>query len=190
MANRNAPFGLRAYRHLTGGIVRAAKYSMASGLAANIGYGDPVVETGTSDAAGRARITKSAVDGAQSGVFGGCFYRNSIGDVVFSKNWVSGTTTFGSEEATALVYDDPNIVFIAQMSLGLAAANIGLLADLSDSSGPNSLGVSTASVDSADLAGSAVKILGIVERPDNALGNYAVVEVLLANHVRHERPAV
>lgn len=190
MANRNAPFGFRAYRHAAGGTIRTSRYRIASGLAANIGYGDPVVETGTSAADGTPRVTIATADGGQTGVFAGVWYKDpTTGDVVFSKNWKTGQTTFAAEDAEALVFDDPNIVFIAQMSDGLAAANIGLLADLVIGA-PNSLGVSTSAIDSADLAGSAAKILGVVSRPDNALGQYAVVEVMLGNHVRHERTAV
>lgn len=185
MANKNAPFGFRAYRHLSGGTIRASdRYKIASGTAANIGYGDPVADTGSGDA-----ITLAAADGQQVGIFAGCEYVDASGNKVFSKNWVTGTVTKNTVAAKAYVYDDPNIVFIAQMSLGFVEANVGLLADLVLTA-PNSLGMSQAAVDSADLAGSAVKIIGLVNRPDNAYGNYAVVEVMLGNHALHERVAV
>lgn len=185
MANTNAPFGFRAYRSLSGGTVRLSdRYRIANALAADIAYGDPVADTGSNN-----EITLSAADGPQIGVFAGCKYRDADGAMQYRKNWVTGTATFNSEGAEALVYDDPDTVFIAQMSLGFVAANVGLLADLVMTA-PSALGVSKVAVDSADLAGSAVKIIGLVNRPNNAYGNYAVVEVILGNHVLAERTAV
>lgn len=182
MANRNAPFGAKPYRHLTGGTIRASdRYRIASGLAANFGVGSQVLETGASDANGNPLITAAAVDGARTGVFMGCYYKDSTGNVQFAPNWVSGRTTFNSEPAVALVIDDPNVTFQMQMSLALVAANIGLRADLTAES-VNALGQSTQAVDSSDLAGDAVKILGVIQRPGNELGNYAIVEVAIANH--------
>jgi hypothetical protein len=183
MANRNAPFGLQPHRHLTGGIIRASdRYRIASALASDIGVGSRVVETGTSDAFGNPRIDLSAVDGPCTGVFMGCSYRDSAGNVVYSKEWVSGTVTYNSEPAVALVIDDPNVTYRAQMSLALVAANIGLRADMT-AEAVNALGMSTQAVDSSDLAGDAVKILGVVNRPGNEIGNYAIVEVVLVDGI-------
>lgn len=185
MANRNAPFGLRAYRQLGGGTPgRQAEYTIADAYGSNIGYGQPVVSTG----AGRD-ISAAAADGGQRGVFAGCKYRNAQGEIVYANKWTASTATFAAEGAVAYVIDDPNTVFIVQMSLGFVATNVGLLADLVIGA-PDALGNSTVAVDSTDLAGSAVKILGLVNRPNNAYGNYAVVEVLLGNHELHERVAV
>lgn len=191
MANRNAPFGLKPHRHLSGGTIRASdRYRIASGLAANIGVGSRVVETGTSDANGNPQVTIAAVDGPATGVFMGCYYKDSsTGDTVFAKNWVSGRTTQNSEPAVALVIDDPDVTYSAQMSLALVAANIGLRADMTAES-VNSLGVSTQAVDSSDLAGDAVKILGVIQRPGNELGNYAIVEVVLVDAPLFTRAAV
>lgn len=190
MANRNAPFGLRPHRHLMGGVIRASdRYRIASALASDIGLGSRVVETGTSDADGNPRIDISAVDGPCTGVFMGCSYRNSQGDQVFAKEWVSGTATYNSEPAVAFVIDDPNVTYLAQMSLALVAANIGLRADMTAES-VNALGQSTQAVDSSDLAGDAVKILGVAKVPGNALGNYAIVEVALVDAPLITRAAV
>ncbi len=191
MANKNAPFGFRPARHLTGGTIREAKYNIASALAANIGVGSIVVETGTSGANGRPYITLAAADGAQTGVFMGVKYRDpNTGDVVYARRWVSGQTTFNSEDAEAIVIDDPAVVYEIQMSGALAAANIGLLADLVIGAPNAQTGRATTAVDSADLAGSAVKILGLAPIAGNELGTYGIVEVLLGNAVPHERTAV
>lgn len=190
MANRNAPFGFKPFKHLMGGTIRASdRYRIASALASNIGHGSRVVETGTSDADGNPRVDLAAVDGPCTGVFIGCSYRDSRGDQQFSRNWVSGTATYNSEPAVALVIDDPNVTYLAQMSLALVAANIGLRADLTAES-VNSLGQSTQAVDSSDLAGDAVKILGVAKIPGNALGNYAIVEVALVDAPLITRAAV
>lgn len=185
MANVNAPNGFTPRRHLTGGTIRPSdRYRIASALAADIGLGDPVVETGTSDAAGNPQITIANANGPVTGIFGGCYYKDaSTGDVKFSKEWVSGQATYNSEPAVALVFDDRNIVFEAQMSLALAAANIGLFANLVIGS-PSALGVSTSAVNSSGLASTedVVKILAVAQKPKNELGNYARVEVIINDH--------
>lgn len=185
MANVNAPNGFTPRRHLTGGTIRPSdRYRIASALAADIGLGDPVVETGTSDAAGSPQVTIANANGPVTGVFGGCYYKDaSTGTVIFSKEWVSGQATYNSEPAVALVFDDPAIVYEAQMSLALVAANIGLFANLVIGS-PSALGVSASAVNSSGLASSedVVKILGVVQKPRNEIGNYARVEVIFNDH--------
>ena len=177
MANINGPYGLRPLRHLTGGCIRMSEYSIASGLAADIYYGDPVQRAGT----GR-NITLAEADNANNiGVFAGCRYVDASGKQVFSKRWPTGTV---ATEIVASVYDDPKIVFSMQATT-VAEADIGQLADWNGTAGDATTGRSGNSVDGTSFAaiGGALHVLGLVNSPDNAYGAYAKVEVMFAEHV-------
>ena len=121
MANVNGPFGLRPARHLTGGVIRASEYSIASGYATSIFTGDVVEMTGTGTNVGKA----AAQNADNIGVFAGCRYVDAQGKQQFSQYWPASTT---ATDVVAFVYDDPNIVFEAQTDT-LAEGDIGALAD-------------------------------------------------------------
>lgn len=183
MANVDKPNGFRPYRQLGGATPGrfGYDYTIANALAENIGYGNLVSRSGT------GKNVINAVDGVAGativGVFLGCKYRDVRGNIVYSPNWVSATATFASEGAKAVVADDPKIVFIAQMSGDFTAANSGQFGGLVIAA-PDSLGVSTWEVNSADISGTldSVKILGLANIPGNAYGTNAKVEVLIAFH--------
>lgn len=181
MANPNAPFGLRALRHLTGGTIRPSDiYTIANAYGTAIGYGQIVQKTGTGmDIAVGANDTVAKV-----GVFAGCWYRDVKGNTVFSPNWVASTATFQSEGAKALVFDDPQIVFLARASGAIAAADIGQFAGLVLGTVNAATGVAASQVNSSDITGTAdvFKILKLYDDGVNAYGNYALVEVLLGIH--------
>jgi len=177
MSNVNGAYGLRPSRHLKGGTVRMAEYSIASALAANIYVGDPVEMTGT----GR-NITLAAADNPDNvGVFMGCSYVDSTGSHKFAKNWVTGQV---GTEAVAYVCDDPDVVFTAQATT-VAEADIGQLADWDGTAGADSTGISGNQVDGTSYASTngALRVLGLVKEPGNEYGAYAKVEVMFAEHV-------
>ena len=185
MANVDAPFGLRPAFHLTGGVIRTREYNMASGLSKNLFTGDVVIRSTTTN---RITAFDSQSDSTKIvGVFAGCRYTASDGTPVFSPKWVSGTTTLGSGEATALVYDDPFIVYeIQEDGAGGAAgvAAIGVSADLVLTAGSSTTGQSAFELDSSDAGtGLNLFILDYVRRPDNdpTLAN-AKFLVLLNEH--------
>jgi hypothetical protein len=183
MANVDKPNGFRPFRRIDGGIPGrfGYDYTIADALAANIGYGNLVSRTGT------GKNVTNAVDGVAGatvvGVFLGCKYRDTRGNIVYAPNWISGTSTFASEGAKAVVADDPKIVFIAQMDGGFTAADSGQFAGIVIAS-PDSLGISTWEVNSSDITGTldTVKILGLANVPRNDYGTNAKVEVLIAFH--------
>lgn len=177
MSNVNGAYGLRPSRHLKGGVIRQAEYSIASELAADIKFGDPVEQTGS----GRD-ITLAAADNPDSvGVFMGCSYVDSVGTPKFSKQWVSGQV---GTEAVAYVCDDPGVVYTAQATT-IAVTDIGQLADWDGSTGNASTGMSGNQVDgtSYGATGGALRVLGLVDMPGNEYGAYAKVEVVFAEHV-------
>lgn len=125
MANPDHPFGFRLSRHAWGGNEeKLNEYPIASALGVNIGTGDAVKSDGSGG------ITLATAGDAVRGVFRGVKYRDSTGAMVYKPNWVSGTVTFNSENATALVNDDPGATFVARADGTINAADIGLFCNL------------------------------------------------------------
>lgn len=192
MANVNAPFGLRPIKRFDGRFYGTANtYPLASGTSGNIGRGDAVKKTGSGN-----YITVGTNGTAPViGVFVGVRYRASDGSVFYRPNWVSGTTTFNSEDAQALVLDDPSLVFLVQAnSTGVAAADIGQFAGLTFGT-PDANGNSTSVLDGADITGTAdnLKILRLSDLPiagrdPIAYGAYAVVEAMFGIHELRGNP--
>jgi len=178
MANIDAPNGLSAVRHYTGAETRTNSYKIASGLAENIGFGAAVKSTGTNK-----RVQLAGVGDTIRGVFQGVQYRDTLGNIQFAKNWVSGTATLNSEDAEALVYDDPNILFSIQASGAFEGANIGLNADLTAGTA-TSTGLSTAEVDSTTFttATAQVKVIDYVRDDVNEVTTNARLLVLINEH--------
>jgi hypothetical protein len=185
MGNPNAPFGLRVKRHYFGGLVRDNAYTIADGYGTQLCIGDPVVCTGT----GRNIQLASAGDSDKiTGVFNGCEYRNAAGDTYFSKIWPAAQATYNGEGAKALIYDDPFIVYEVMFD-ALSAANVRALANLVSGAGNTQTGQSgwTAAQPPGNTENQ-IKILGLAEsavlpgRGFNAYGDYAVAEVLIAQH--------
>ena len=107
MANQNAAFGLRPNSKLGSNVNSegTTEYSIASGASGNIFSGDPVkmMNTGT--------ILVAAAGDQLLGVFRGCRFTNSSGEVIYSPYWPDGTV---SSDAVAFVVDDPNALFEVQ----------------------------------------------------------------------------
>ena len=126
MPNINSPNGFRPIRHLSGGTIRTNEYRIASALASNIFIGDLVVlkNDGYLDKA-------AAGDVNVIGVFAGVRWTDADGTPRWEKRWPTGQTTLGSADAKALVYDDPNTVYEAQVTgAAFAQTNVGNNADI------------------------------------------------------------
>ena len=72
MANKDAAFGFRPVRHLTGGLIRTNEYKIAANYGTSIFQGTPVlaVTAGGIEVADDSSGTPSVI----LGIFGGCFY--------------------------------------------------------------------------------------------------------------------
>ena len=179
MANTDAAVGFVPVRHLTGGEIRLANLSIASGYNAALGKGDPVELTGTG-----TNIQKAAAQNADNiGVFAGCSYIDAQGNPVFTEYWAANTATKNAAAAVALVWQDPFIVYRMQCDT-LAVGDIGALADW-DAGAPSA----TTRLSGAELvssvtgtAGKSVRILGLSDLPDNEFGAYAKADVVFAEH--------
>lgn len=183
MGNPNAPFGLRVVRHLFGGVIRPAEYTIADQYSTALYLGDPVLSTGTGKNIG---IAAAASSGKLTGVFAGCEYVNSLGDTIWSEVWPASTVTLAGSTVKAFVYDDPFILFEVQFDT-LAAADIRALANLVSGAGDAQRRLSGWTA--AHPPGSGENQLKIYSLPSmvggavvNAYGAFAVAHVLLAQH--------
>ena len=176
MANVNAPNGFVPLRHLTGGVIRPNEYPIASAYAANIAAGDLVTlhTDGT--------VIRGTAGGVALGVFYGVEYiDHDTGDVKFKKVWNNAQTAKTDTPIKAYVYDDPNITYAVQTNGVFATANVGELANVTIGTYNSTYGHSTDELDIATLATTAkvLRILRLIDYPDNAAGADASVEVVL-----------
>jgi hypothetical protein len=193
MANVDRPQGLKPIGYLGGSPWNGAAnmYFVDGGTESNIiGVGDLVKLAGSAGAAGEVvngidvegmpTVTRSAAGDLHVGVVIG-FLPNQ--DNLMLKHRAAST------DRIALVVDDPNVVFeIQEVSGGtaLTAAAVGLnanIATVADAS--TTTGMSVTELDNATEAATAdldLKILGMVKRPDNAIGEHCKWLVQINTH--------
>lgn len=186
MANVNAPFGLKPLSRLDGGVVgRVNNYSIADAYASAIGYGDLVVLAGTFNANTpypSPNISLGATTNTFRGVFAGCSYQDTLGNFIWSKNWVASTSTLNAVGAQAFVYDDPQIIFQVQALLtSPTSAQLEGFATINYVA-PNPLGISQTTATGYINTITDLKVLGLTQAPGNAIANYALLKVLIAKH--------
>lgn len=180
MANVNAAAGFRVLRHSHGADSnRVGAYQIASGLASNIGKGDPVIPVGTNK-----RINIATAGARLIGVFAGVVYFDTNG-VQYRPNWVSGQTLATGSIAEASVYDDPELIFGIQGSVTVAAGDVGALADVVIGA-PNALGNSTTQLDTTTItSGTQLRIEEILREDGNDYGAFADVAAMISLHYKH-----
>jgi hypothetical protein len=187
MANANRAAGLAPVQYLNGAPWngQARIYSIAAAYATKLAIGDPVISSGTADAAGVPGIVRAADTGAIRGVIVGLGALNQT--AMANPQNLDQTIRPGAAQATtwyAMVVDDPNVVFeVQEGGTPLTAANVGQNTNLTIVDANNFL--SQVVLDNADAATGAtlqVKLLGLVQRVDNAFGQYAKWLVKINNH--------
>ena len=164
MSNKNAPFGLKPSSKL-GSNYNAegvTEYKIASGASGNIFSGDLVkmANTGT--------ILVAAAGDQALGVFRGCQYTDSSGDVIYSPYWPDGTVT---SDAVAFVVDDPNALFEVQSAAtgSVVQTVVGNNADIVYTSGSTITGISAVEISGTTAATSAqLRIVGVSTDPENS----------------------
>lgn len=185
MPNLDAPNGFTPVRHRSGGLVRyTGGFSIASALASDIFLGDAVIMHATPAGDGN-NIDVSGTGGPVLGIFAGCQYTAANGDVVWAKQWVSGTVTLGSVNAEAFVYTDLNIVFSVQQDGAFVAADVHLYADLVAGAGNAATGVSGFSLAQPAAGTAKFQVLGLSLAPDgiflsDASADNARVDVVMS----------
>ena len=180
MANVNVAYGLKPIGKLgqATNSTGMTEYRIASDNSNPIFQGMPVIPL----AAGVIDDLQAAAGGNVSivGVFGGCEYTSSsTGKVVWSNYWPgSGADT--AYPVKAFVYDDPNQLFSVATSNVVAGADteaevrtavFANIALATGNSGSTTTGMSSATADLNTIAATntlALRVMGIVEDPDNA----------------------
>jgi hypothetical protein len=165
MANKDAAFGFRPVRHLTGGEIRTNEYKIAANYNTNIFTGQPVlaVTAGGIEVADDSSGTPSVI----LGIFAGCFFTDpTTGKPTFSAHYPASTN---ASDIVANVYDDPRIVFEVQHDgTGTNAMTFGGF-DFVGKTGSTTTGRSTAELDTTTVTTSGqFKQIGISKDPDNS----------------------
>jgi len=160
MATTAAPYGLKPVKRADGMPYSGATSQYLidpAGEATNLFYGQVVIigadgyialATGTG-----ADLTTNSISGTSGvgayGVFVGCEYTNSSGQVVQAQYYPSGTANGGTIKA--YVVDDPNVLFQAQLdgagAQTVVGANTFFAAAQSTSTGNTATGNSTSALD-------------------------------------------
>ena len=187
MANLDTPFGFKPVKHLNGSPWngKVNTYYVPATDATALFKGDAVKSAGSADASGKyPTVTQAAAGNAIRGIVIG------FGDNPYSMIHPDTPNTDYRAASTAMyvfVVDDPSVIFEIQEDsdgAALAAADVGLSADIIVGTGSTSTGKSAMEIDSSSKVATAAtcKLLRIVDREDNALGNNAKWEVLIAEH--------
>jgi len=188
--NVDRPNGLSPVLHGTGGTPgRLTAYAIADQHPNDIFSGDPVSTTGSaSDLNGRAFIDVSGASDPAVGVFAGVRYVDANGEQQFRPRWIADTVTQQDPRSPveALVYDDPDMRFVIQVSgvAGLAAIDVGQIGDYLVGAGNAFTGRSGFELDSSGLGATGpLKILGLAgPAVNNDFGEFADALVLINLH--------
>lgn len=194
MANVNSPFGLKPVKDPSGDL-RFNKYYVPASYGTALYVGDPVIKTGTSNDA----TTVTGVNSYEAGTLPE-INKSAAGDTNLLTGVIVGfepnpdnlnrpaNYNPASTEAVAIVADDPNTLFEIQddASATLDKDVIGLNANLVfTTAGDNNTGLSGANLDATTPATTQtfqLKILRLVARADNELGDNAKYQVKINQH--------
>jgi len=182
MANADKAFGLRPLGNLSGtGSQKQYGYEIADNQAGAIFQGDLVTLKD-----GYILQFDPASHTAAVGVFNGCFYTDpTTGKPTFS-NYYPGSVNITQGKITADVLDDPNQMFLIQNDGTSAATDYGKNADIVIGTGSTTTGVSANELDTSSIANTAalnLKVIGLWDVPNNAVGANAVVVVKINEHL-------
>jgi len=167
MANTNAKFGLRPIGKLGSSVnnTGTTEYDILTGTTGSIFSGDPVKMVNTGG------IAVAAAGDLLLGVFQGCKFTNSSGEVIFSPFW---PTLTASSDAVAFVVDDPDATFEIQSAAtgSVVQTVVGLNADIVYAAGSTVNGRSNVDLSGTMATGTAqCRIIGFSNDPENnALG--------------------
>jgi hypothetical protein len=181
MANNDKAFGLRPLGNLAGtGAQKQYGYEIADNQAGAIFQGDLVVLKD-----GYILQFDPATHTAAVGVFNGCFYNDPTTQKPTWKNYYPGSINITQGKIVADVLDDPSQMFIIQNDGTSAATNYGSNADIVVGTGNTTTGLSANELDTSTIATTAalnLKIIGLWDVPNNAVGANAVVVVKINEH--------
>jgi len=120
------------------------------------------------------------------GVFNGCNYIDPTTGKPTWKNYYPGSVNITAGQIVADVIDDPSQLFIIQNAGTPTQANIGTNADITASTtGSTTTGLSnmTMSGTFTEAATANLKAVGLWNVPGNEMGQYAVLVVMINEHM-------
>lgn len=171
MASTSSPYGLRPVKMMSGRPWNGAvqQFPIASAYGANIYNGSVVsiVAGGTIQIVTTNGDNSTPFPAGTIGVFVGCQYTNSDGQLIHRQYWPTGTV---SSDAVAFVVTDPDVVFQAQAAGAVTAEDLGqnthFDAVQSTSTGSTVTGNSNTALDATTgtTATWAFRIVGFVEK--------------------------
>ena len=182
MANNDKAFGLRPLGNLAGtGAQKQYGYEIADNQAGAIFQGDLVTLKD-----GYILQFNPSAHTAAVGVFNGCFYNDPTTQKPTFINYYPGSINITQGKILAEVLDDPSQMFILQNDGTSAQANYGKNADIVVGTGNTVTGLSANELDTSSIANTAalnLKIIGLWDVPNNAIGANAVVVVKINEHL-------
>jgi hypothetical protein len=182
MANNDKAFGLRPLGNLAGtGAQKQYGYEIADNQAGAIFQGDLVTLKD-----GYILQFNPAAHTAAVGVFNGCFYNDPVTQKPTFINFYPGSINITQGKIVADVLDDPSQMFIIQNDGTSAVTNYGKNADIVIGTGNTTTGLSANELDTSTIANTAalnLKIIGLWDVPNNAVGANAVVVVKINEHL-------
>ena len=193
MATTASPYGLIPVKNADGSPYSGARdaFEIASGLANNIAYGTLVkldggrIEVATGSGADATTNNFAVNGGGAAGVFVGCEYVNSVGQLIFDQLFPTGTTVPTGTKITAYVVTDPNVTYQVQSTGSIADTAIGQNCTFSTAQHATNAATtnvttkkSVMAVGAAQTATAGFKIVGMVDRPGSTAGD-AKTDVLV-----------
>lgn len=180
MANVNAPAGLVAKTHLLGIPSQTREYVIPASDGTATFVGDCVKSGGDADSTEPNAATVIQCGAATA-------IRGVIAGIVPRIDSLSALHRPASTRVLINVHDDPLMLFSVQSnnSATISSADIGLNADIAVGSGSTVTGASATVLNSTGKATTAtlqLKILGLINDPANAFGDYNRLLVKINNH--------
>ena len=182
MATTASPYGLIPVKNADGSNYVGARNAYpinASSYDFNIFFGTVVILkdgyvqiAGTTGEDNSSNNFAGAANAGALGVFVGCEYINSEGQLVFNNYFPANTAN-----ATAYVVDDPNVTFQAQADAAVTQAMLGQNTSLANAqtktTGSTTTGKSNLALDGTpiDDKTEAFKIIGFSDRPGSTVGD-------------------
>lgn len=191
MANANVPSGLTPVGSITGAPYtgQARLYAIKADYATALYIGDPVITSGTGSAGGIQNVTLAAATGPIRGVIVGLSDQAAGGALVTNPNITYRPAAAQTGVWFVMVCDDPNTIFEVQENsngTALAATEIGLNQVLKLGTGNGYVSgwmVASATEATPNTTSTLqVRLLGLVQRQDNAFGAYAKWHVMINAH--------
>lgn len=184
MANVDRSGGFKPVGHVITGSYngQSREYKVAAAYGTALGVGMPVKYSGTGDSVtGLPTVELAGAGDSMVGVIVGFKVDPAVPETIHPGYLPASTG------GTVLVSDDPFVIYEVQEDsdgAAMAITAIGEFADHTAGTVSTTTGLVSTELDSSNAGtGDGWRILGLVQRPDNAVGDHAKWLVLMNEHV-------